>query len=86
MTYAVREQTRDPDDPPVVVVALIETVLQRASSLREDCPAVSLARTAVEETDRDAIAECIKLIILDELTHRQAGARTFVIDRTVRAY
>ncbi len=63
------------DDPPTNDV--VKTILRRASSPRPDSHADNLARTAVETHGREAVSECIRLILDDGLTHRRAGAHTF---------
>jgi len=71
--YRVQEVTGELDDPSSDQV--VQEVLERADDPEShlDPP----VRDAVDRFGREAVEECVRLIVEDEYTHRQAGAHAF---------
>lgn len=78
-TYRVRENTDCTAHPSIDDV--IELTLERAASPRpEDHPDGHLdycVHDAVDEYGENTVAECIRLTLVEGLTHRSAGATAF---------
>jgi hypothetical protein len=76
--YPVCDSTGDHDDPSVD--AVVDRVLTRASSPRDS---VHVDRYVSDATDRfgeESVERCVRLILDDGYSHRQAGAAVFGSD------
>lgn len=76
--YAVHESTGDPEDPSIDDV--VDRVLRRASSPRDSEHVDTYVKDAVDEFGEGAVERCVRLILSEGHSHRQAGAEAFGTD------
>lgn len=73
--YSVREASGDPEDPCVDDV--VSRLLHRASSPRESEHVDQFVSDATDEFGPNAVERCVRLILSEGHSHRQAGAEAF---------